>query len=124
MRDFCGQQFISEARQCCVTLLLTESGQVRLRGKREDVTFLIARFASKRLEVTEALQSYAISLATQNFLRRGEWPPIEPVCRFHIGNPNERCRRCGATWAEYLYAMQGSAPIATAIDSEIGGAHA
>jgi hypothetical protein len=40
---------------------------------------------------------------SQALIRECKWPPTLPICDFLVGNPGERCKRCGASWVEHYH---------------------
>lgn len=40
-------------------------------------------------------------LFTQALLRQGRFAPEPAPCAYHCGYPNERCKRCSASWQEH-----------------------
>jgi hypothetical protein len=40
-------------------------------------------------------------LTAQRLLREARFPPEPAPCAYHCGHPRERCKRCGASFAEH-----------------------
>ena len=70
--------------------LLDEATVTELRHSKPDL----------RRALQVELEAVAIVHA-QRLLRECSFPSEAAPCAYHCGHPDERCRRCGASWVEH-----------------------
>jgi hypothetical protein len=98
------EHVLCRATERGLTVKLRGADRLVVRGPAEAVAELRSELLACKPAIVAVLHviDKAEAIArTQRLLREGHFPSEPAPCAFHCGYPHERCKRCGAAFAEH-----------------------